>query len=84
VILVNGGLTFYVERGGKTLLTYSDDLARLTSAASALAEMIDRGRMPKIHFSKINALPALSQRSPTFAQPAERHRSTHYGQQVSQ
>ncbi len=60
VVVVNGALTFYVEKGGKTLLTYSDDLARLTTAARALADMIDRGRMPKIHFTKINSLPALS------------------------
>ena len=29
VVLVDGQLTLYVERGGRTLLTYSDDAERL-------------------------------------------------------
>ena len=36
VVLVDGALTLYVERGGKTLLTWPDDLELLEPAAHAL------------------------------------------------
>ncbi|NEM92086.1 Lhr family ATP-dependent helicase [Galbitalea soli] len=37
VVLVDGFLTLYVERGGKTVLTFTDDAARLAAAAQSLA-----------------------------------------------
>ena len=37
VILVDGELTLYVERGGKTLLSWTEDPAALQAAADALA-----------------------------------------------
>jgi len=60
VVLVNGELCLYVEKGGKSLLTFSQDLPRLTSAAQSLAQGIDSGRVPKVHFSKIDGANALS------------------------
>ncbi|SHM44466.1 ATP-dependent helicase [Cryptosporangium aurantiacum] len=45
VVLVDGALTLYVERGGKTLLSYRDDPAALTLAAGALAEAVHAGRL---------------------------------------
>lgn len=60
VVLVNGELVFYVEKGGKTLLTFTDKLPVLTAAAQALAGAIDTGHFPKVYFSKIDASPALS------------------------
>lgn len=40
VILVNGGLTLYVERGGRTLLSFVDDEDALVLAAKALADAV--------------------------------------------
>lgn len=52
VVLVDGALTLYVERGGRTLLTWSDDTARLTTAAGALAEATRRGALGKLIVEK--------------------------------
>ncbi len=43
VILVDGDLVLYVERGGRTLLTFSDDPDRLSRAADALALAVRDG-----------------------------------------
>jgi len=52
VVLVDGFLTLYVERGGRTLLTWSDDTARLTLAAAALADATRRGALGKLVVEK--------------------------------
>lgn len=48
VVLVDGALALYVERGGKTLLTWSDDPAVLTPAAAGLAEAVRRGALGRL------------------------------------
>ncbi|PVG82048.1 ATP-dependent helicase [Nocardioides gansuensis] len=48
VVLVDGALTMYVERGGRTLLTWGDDADRLTPAAAALAEVTRRGGLGRL------------------------------------
>jgi len=48
VVLVGGELTIYVERGGRTLLTWSEDLDRLGPAAEALAEAARRGSLGRM------------------------------------
>jgi len=45
VVLVDGVLTMYVERGGRTLLTWSEDADRLGPAAAALADAARRGSL---------------------------------------
>jgi ATP-dependent Lhr-like helicase len=52
VVLVDGSLTLYVERGGRTLLTWSDDTGRLTLAAAALADATRRGALGKLTVEK--------------------------------
>ena len=54
VTLVDGALTLYVERGGKTLLTFSDDDAVLTGAAASVAELVRLGRIDKLAIEKVN------------------------------
>ncbi len=48
VVLVDGRLTLYVERGGKTLLTWSDNEVRLTAATASLAEAVRRGALGRL------------------------------------
>ena len=48
VVLVNGGLVFYVERGGKTLLSFTEDPVRLAPAADALARAVRLGQLGKL------------------------------------
>ena len=43
VVLVDGALTLYVERGGRTLLTWTDDPDVLAPATAALADAARRG-----------------------------------------
>jgi ATP-dependent Lhr-like helicase len=52
VVLVDGRLTLYVERGGRTLLTWSDDPGQLTPAAAALAETARRGALGRLTVEK--------------------------------
>ena len=48
VVLVGGALIFYVERGGKTLLSFSEDATKLAPAAAALARSVQEGLLGKL------------------------------------
>ncbi len=48
VVMVDGELVLYVERGGRTLLTWSDDADRLGPAAASLAEAARRGSLGRL------------------------------------
>jgi ATP-dependent helicase Lhr and Lhr-like helicase len=48
VILVDGALVLYVERGGRTLLTFSDDQDALRRAADALALAVRDGALGRL------------------------------------
>jgi ATP-dependent Lhr-like helicase len=48
VVLVRGELVLYVERGGRTLLTYADDPELLAAAAGGLADAVRRGQLGRI------------------------------------
>lgn len=63
VVLVDGLLALYVERGGKTMLTYTEDPDALTAAAAALVTAIRQGAADKMAVEKINGESALD--SPT-------------------
>jgi ATP-dependent helicase Lhr and Lhr-like helicase len=52
VVLVDGALTLYVERGGRTLLTWSEDAARLQAAALSLSEAGRRGALGRMTVEK--------------------------------
>ncbi len=54
VVLVDGALTIYVERGGKSLLSFSDDAGVLDVAARALGGLITRGRVDKLAIETVN------------------------------
>jgi ATP-dependent Lhr-like helicase len=48
VVLVDGRLVIYVERGGRTLLTYADDAESLQPAVDALALAVREGALGRI------------------------------------
>ncbi|MFK0004707.1 DEAD/DEAH box helicase [Paenarthrobacter sp. NPDC090522] len=54
VVMVDGALVLYVERGGKTLLTFSHDDSALTVAAEALVGVVRRGAVDKLFMEKVN------------------------------
>ncbi|MDR6639749.1 DEAD/DEAH box helicase [Paenarthrobacter nitroguajacolicus] len=54
VVMVDGALVLYVERGGKTLLTFSQDELVLTVAAQALVDVVRRGAVDKLFMEKVN------------------------------
>lgn len=45
VVLVGGDLTLYVERGGRTLLSFTDDTEALVAAGQALASSVRSGAL---------------------------------------
>ena len=52
VVLVDGVLTMYVERGGRTLLTWTDDPDLLGPAAASLADAAQRGSLGRMTVEK--------------------------------
>ncbi|MFZ5869211.1 MAG: Lhr family helicase, partial [Actinomycetota bacterium] len=48
VVLVDGALVLYVERGGRSLLTWSDDPPTLQAAADALALAVRDGALGRL------------------------------------
>ncbi|WP_104167034.1 DEAD/DEAH box helicase [Arthrobacter sp. SX1312] len=54
VVLVDGALALYVERGGKTLLAFTEDVDVLRAASLALVTIIRRGAADKMALEKVN------------------------------
>ncbi|WP_353711214.1 ATP-dependent helicase [Arthrobacter sp. K5] len=54
VVLVDGALVLYVERGGKTLLVFTEDDSVLAAAAGALVDVVKRGAVDKLIMEKVN------------------------------
>ncbi len=59
VVLVDGDLVLYVERGGRTLLTWSDDPDRLGPAAEALSTAVRRGTLGRLTVERADGAPLL-------------------------
>jgi len=58
-VLADGEPVVYLERGGHTALTWTDDPAVLASAARELALLIQTGRLASITVEKIDGKAAL-------------------------
>jgi ATP-dependent Lhr-like helicase len=52
VVLVEGSPALYVERGGRTLLTFTDDEDATTAAVEALATAVRRGALGRLTVEK--------------------------------
>ncbi|GAA1479221.1 ATP-dependent helicase [Nocardioides aestuarii] len=59
VVLVDGQLVLYVERGGKTLLTWADEPELLAPAAQALADAARRGQLGRLTVEKADGAQVL-------------------------
>ncbi|ALG84245.1 ATP-dependent helicase [Gordonia phthalatica] len=57
VVLVAGHAVVFVERGGKTVLTFTDDTDALEAAADALFQAVSAGRIPRIHIDQVDGEP---------------------------
>ncbi len=73
VVLVDGDLLLYVERGGRTLLTYADDPTRLGPATQALATAVRQGALGRLTVERADGEPilGLGERSSTLRQALE-------------
>jgi ATP-dependent Lhr-like helicase len=54
VVLVAGDLAMFVERGGRSLVTFSDDVDVLAVAAAALADMVEEGRVDRLQLQRVD------------------------------
>ncbi|MBA3369249.1 MAG: ATP-dependent helicase [Geodermatophilaceae bacterium] len=59
VVLVDGALVLYVERGGRSLLTFTDDTDALAAAATALANGAKRGALGRLTVQRSDGAPAV-------------------------
>jgi ATP-dependent Lhr-like helicase len=63
VVLVDGELAWFLERGGRSLLTFTDDAAADHAAAMALADLVASRRVASILVERIDGVPALQPRA---------------------
>ena len=59
VVLVDGELVWFSERGGRSLLNFSTDGEAQRAAAGALAELVSSGRIGGILVEKLDGVPVL-------------------------
>ena len=61
VVLVDGELMWFLERGGRSLLSFADDDPDANHAAAvALADLVSTGRVNSILIERINSAPVLA------------------------
>ncbi|WP_233213444.1 ATP-dependent helicase [Mycobacterium hubeiense] len=59
VALVDGKLVWFLERGGRSLLSFSSDGEAHVAAAAALADLVSSGRVGSFLVEKVNGVPVL-------------------------
>jgi ATP-dependent Lhr-like helicase len=59
VAVVDGELAWFLERGGRSLLSFTDDPEAHIAAASALADLVSSGRVGSLLVEKVNGVPVL-------------------------
>ncbi|MGE2725450.1 ATP-dependent helicase [Mycolicibacterium pulveris] len=59
VAIVDGELVWFLERGGRTLVSFSDDPDAHGAAAAALAELVGSGRVQSLLVEKVNGVSVL-------------------------
>ena len=65
IVLVDGELVWFLERGGRSLLSFADDNPDANhAAAAALADLVANGRVNSILVERINSAPVLGPQVP--------------------
>lgn len=59
VTLVDGQLVWFLERGGRSLLSFESDEEAQRAAAAALADLVSAGRIPALLVERINGVAVL-------------------------
>ncbi|MCU0266982.1 MAG: hypothetical protein MUC45_12910, partial [Actinomycetia bacterium] len=59
-VLVDGALALYVERGGRTLLSFADDPDVVQPAVDALARAVHDGHLGKLQVERADGTPILT------------------------
>jgi ATP-dependent helicase Lhr and Lhr-like helicase len=59
VAIVDGELVWFLERGGRSLLSFTDDADAHIAAAAALADLVASGRAGSFLVEKVNGVPVL-------------------------
>jgi ATP-dependent helicase Lhr and Lhr-like helicase len=59
VVLVGGALVLYLERGGRTVLSFTEDPGALAAAASALGTLARSGRLGRLTLQRIDGADVL-------------------------
>jgi ATP-dependent Lhr-like helicase len=59
-VLVDGECVLYVERGGRTLLSFHEDSAVLQPAADALALAVRDGALGKLQVERADGVPVVA------------------------
>jgi ATP-dependent helicase Lhr and Lhr-like helicase len=60
VVLVDGACVLYVERGGRTLLSFTDDMTELQPAADALALTVRDGALGRMQVERADGAPIVT------------------------
>lgn len=77
VVLVDGELVLYLERGGRTLLPFSSDPARVELAAPLLAQLLTLGAAESLAVETVGGVGVLDSPAPLPAQPGEEAPGVH-------
>ena len=67
VVIADGELVTYLERGGRTALTWPADDAAWAPVARALADLVTRGALSSLTVRTVNGLTALGNEAPLVA-----------------
>ena len=59
VALVDGELTWFLERGGRSLLSFTDDAEAQSPPVRHVAELVTAGRVPSFLIEKVNGVSVL-------------------------
>jgi ATP-dependent Lhr-like helicase len=60
VVLVDGACVLYVERGGRTLLSFTDEMTELQPAADALALTVRDGALGRMQVERADGAPIVT------------------------
>ncbi|GJF17126.1 DEAD/DEAH box helicase [Mycolicibacterium cyprinidarum] len=67
VVLVDGELAWFVERGGRSLLSFTRDPETANAAAAALAELVTGQRVPALLVERVDGVAVLDDRDSVVA-----------------